>query len=98
MAVLDNQAIPRMLLTKEDVSEEVAEMESLQVLLDFSLIKGDAEGEFFSMHPLQQLVSSSRAPKLYAPLAACEYTTLAKQSFHLRFLVALTRDLHVCQY
>ncbi|KAL8904950.1 MAG: hypothetical protein Q9207_002944 [Kuettlingeria erythrocarpa] len=54
MAVLDNQAIPRILLTKRDGSE-VVEMEALQVLLDFSLIKGDAEGEFFSMHPLQQL-------------------------------------------
>ncbi len=59
MAVLDNQAIPRILLTKRDVSEDVAELEALQVLLDFSLMKGDAEGEFFSMHPLQQLVSNT---------------------------------------
>ncbi|KAL9015118.1 MAG: hypothetical protein Q9173_000258 [Seirophora scorigena] len=62
MAVLDNQAIPRLLLASGDVSEEVAEMEALQVLLDFSLIKGDGDGEFFSMHPLQQLVSSFRPP------------------------------------
>lgn len=55
MAVLDNQAIPRMLLVDEESLEEVAEMEALQILLDFSLIKGDAESQFFSMHPLQQL-------------------------------------------
>ncbi|KAL9033721.1 MAG: hypothetical protein Q9180_005797, partial [Flavoplaca navasiana] len=46
---------PRALLASRDDSDEVAEMEALQVLLDFSLIRGDAEGEFFSMHSLQQL-------------------------------------------
>ncbi|KAL8881160.1 MAG: hypothetical protein Q9192_007860, partial [Flavoplaca navasiana] len=55
MAVLDHQAVPRALLASRDDSDEVAEMEALQVLLDFSLIQGDAEGEFFSMHSLQQL-------------------------------------------
>ncbi|KAL8983783.1 MAG: hypothetical protein Q9205_002070 [Flavoplaca limonia] len=55
MAVLDHQAVPRALLASRDDTKEVAEMEALQVLLDFSLIQGDAEGEFFSMHLLQQL-------------------------------------------
>ncbi|KAL8741863.1 MAG: hypothetical protein Q9184_008333, partial [Pyrenodesmia sp. 2 TL-2023] len=54
MAVLDNQAIPLGLLQEGDALA-MAEMDALQVLLDFSLIKGDAELGFFSMHPLQQL-------------------------------------------
>ena len=36
---------------------EVAEMAAIEVLLDFSLIKGDEKSQTFSMHPLQQLVS-----------------------------------------
>lgn len=56
MAILDNQAIPRMLLS-EGAEPDVVDMEAIQVLLDFSLIKGDEEYKFFSMHPLQQLVS-----------------------------------------
>lgn len=56
MAVLDNQAIPQFLLAKGDALE-MAEIDAIQVLLDFSLIKGDEQYRFFSMHPLQQLVS-----------------------------------------
>lgn len=56
MAVLDNQAIPQMLLAEGDALD-MAEMNALQVLLDFSLIRGDAQYKFL-MHPLQQLVSS----------------------------------------
>ena len=56
MAVLDNQAIPQMVLMKGDIMD-IAEMNAIQVLLDFSLIKGDQQYQFFSMHPLQQLVS-----------------------------------------
>ncbi|KAL8850124.1 MAG: hypothetical protein Q9221_004941 [Calogaya cf. arnoldii] len=58
MAVLDNQAIPRMLLVNGDVLE-IPEMDALQVLLDFSLIKDDGQCAFFSMHPLQQLSSQN---------------------------------------
>ena len=58
MAVFDNQAIPRILLIEGDIMD-IAEMNAIQVLLDFSLIKGDQQYEFFSMHPLQQLVSDS---------------------------------------
>ena len=57
MAVLDNQAIPQILLVEEGDVLDMAEMNAIQVLLDFSLIKGDQQYEFFSMHPLQQLVS-----------------------------------------
>lgn len=58
MAVLDNQAVPRILLQNGEVIE-VEEMEAIQTLLDYSLIKGDEDTQFFSMHPLQQLVGSS---------------------------------------
>ena len=57
IAVLDSQAVPRTLLIKGD-EMEIAEMDAIQVLLNFSLIKGDQDCQFFSMHPLQQLVSS----------------------------------------
>ena len=57
MAVLDSQAVPRTLLIKGD-EMEIAEMDAIQVLLNFSLIKGDQEYQSFSMHPLQQLVSN----------------------------------------
>ncbi|KAI9714139.1 MAG: hypothetical protein M1812_006467 [Candelaria pacifica] len=56
MAVLDNQAIPRMLVARGD-ELETAEVDAVQLLLDFSLIKGDEHFQFFSMHPLQQLVN-----------------------------------------
>lgn len=58
MAVLDNQTVPRILLQNGEVIE-VEEMEAIQTLLDYSLIKGDEDTQFFSMHPLQQLVGSS---------------------------------------
>lgn len=57
MAVLDYQAVPRVLLA-EGEELEMAELDAMQVLLDFSLIKADAGGTSFSMHPLQQLVSN----------------------------------------
>lgn len=63
MAVLDSQAVPRTLLIKGD-EMEIAEMDAIQVLLDFSLIKGDQQYQSFSMHPLQQLVSSFCSDKL----------------------------------
>lgn len=97
MAVLDHQAVPRALLVSRDDSEEVAEMEALQVLLDFSLIQGDADGEFFSMHSLQQLVSKSRTQRYMPTRTPCDNISLAQQNFRLPFLIALTRDLHVDQ-
>ena len=57
MAVLDNQAIPQMVLLKGETMD-MAELNAIQLLLDFSLIKGDQQYQFFSMHPLQQLVSN----------------------------------------
>jgi hypothetical protein len=56
MAVLNNQAIPRMLLA-HDAKFSITEEAAIQILLDFSLIKADESYQFFSMHPLQQLVS-----------------------------------------
>ena len=66
MAVLDNQAIPQMLLAKGEALE-MAEIDAIQVLLDFSLIKGDEQYRFFSMHPLQQLVSGSDPENICLP-------------------------------
>jgi hypothetical protein len=57
MAVFDHQAIPDILL-REKEEFEVIEIKAIQILLDFSLIKGDKDYRFFYMHPLQQLVSS----------------------------------------
>ncbi|KAL8651856.1 MAG: hypothetical protein Q9210_003030 [Variospora velana] len=54
MAVLDNQSIPQVLLAEED-ELDMAELDAVQLLLDFSLVKGDANQQTFSMHPLQQL-------------------------------------------
>ncbi|KAL8643086.1 MAG: hypothetical protein Q9226_008433 [Calogaya cf. arnoldii] len=82
MAVLDNQAIPRMLLVNGDVLE-ISEMDALQVLLDFSLIRDDGQCEFFSMYPLQQLVSNFGPSKKYA----CVGTTSVNRDLcfcHLR--------------
>ncbi|TVY89508.1 hypothetical protein LAWI1_G005763 [Lachnellula willkommii] len=54
MAVLDNQSIPKILVSK-GAELDVADMDAIQVLIDFSLIKGDENYQFFTMHPLQQL-------------------------------------------
>ena len=89
MAVLDRQAVPRALLASRDDWEEVAELEALQVLLDFSLIQGDAEGEFFSMHPLQQLVSKP-TPQRYIPTRTpCEISLWSSKTFISHFLLHL---------
>jgi hypothetical protein len=57
MAVFDNQAIPAVLLREKD-EYDMSEIKAIQILLDFSLIQGDKDYQFFYMHPLQQLVSS----------------------------------------
>ena len=64
MAVLDNQAIPQITFIRENIMN-MAEMDAIQVLLDFSLIKGDQQYHFFSMHPLQQLVSDFNPEDIY---------------------------------
>ncbi|KAH8745733.1 hypothetical protein BGZ57DRAFT_960331 [Hyaloscypha finlandica] len=54
MAVFDNQAIPDVLLREKD-EFDMAEIKAIQILLDFSLTKGDSDYQFFYMHPLQEL-------------------------------------------
>jgi hypothetical protein len=56
ISILDSQAVPEILLHEDNNNQEI-DIETIQVLLDFSLIKGDEHYKVFSMHPLQQLVS-----------------------------------------
>jgi hypothetical protein len=92
MAVLDNQSVPQMLLTVDAGRDEVdvAEIEAIQMLLDFALVKGDEEYQFFSMHPLQQLVSITYPENSFWKRSTCSVTFRNGFSHKLILYSALT--------